>query len=287
MTLKELNIFYKICQNPNLTSLAKEINISQSAVSIAIKSLEKKLNEPLFNRVGKRLILNERGRKFYELSYTSYKKLLEAKDIFLSSSLSGELRVSASKTVANFIMPKIYFDFLSKHENVSLHVNTLNSLQILKQVQLGEIDIGLIETEVKSPSVKKEYFKKDELILVTSDKSQKTEVFIDEIDKKWILRESGSGTKEEFIKALEDEGKNIKTFLTLNDFQEIKQVLLKNQNTISAISKIAVKDELKSKKLYEIKLKNINLTRNFYIIYHKNHYKNRLFCEFINFIKNH
>lgn len=284
MTLKELNIFYKISKNPNLTSLAKEMDISQSAVSIAIKSLEKKLNEPLFNRVGKKLVLNERGREFYELSYSSHKKLLEAKEIFLSSSISGNLKISASKSIANFIMPEIYFDFLSSHENVSLHVNTLNSLQILKQVESGEIDIGLIESELENSSVVKEYFKKDELILVTSDKSQKKEVFVDEIDKKWILRESGSGTKEEFIKALEEEGKNIKPFLTLNDFQEIKRVLLKNKNTISAISKIAVKDELKTKKLYEIKLKNINLTRNFYIIYHKNHYKNRLFCEFVEFL---
>lgn len=285
MTLKELNLFYKICENPNLTNVAKEENLSQSAVSIAIKSLEGKLNEPLFNRIGKKLILNERGREFYALSFTHFKKLHEAKEIFLSSNISGELRVSASKSIANFIMPKIYFDFLSLHEDVNLHINTLNSLQILKQIESGKIDMGFIESELQSPNVKKEFFKKDELILVTSDFAQKREVYIDEIDKKWILRERGSGTKEEFIKALEDEGKNIKPSIILSDFHEIKQILLNNKNTISAISKLAVKEELKEKKLYEIKLKNINLERNFYIIYHKNHYKNRLFYEFLKFVK--
>lgn len=285
MTLKELNIFYKICQNQNLTTVANEINISQSAVSIAIKSLEEKLEEPLFNRIGKKLVLNERGREFYKLSFTHFKNLHEAKEVFLSSHISGELKISASKTISNFILPNLYFEFLSLHEDVDLQINTLNSLQILKQVELGEIDLGLIESELQSDIIQKEYFKKDELVVVTSDKSQKKEVFIDEIDKKWILRESGSGTKEKFIKALEEEGENIKPFLTLNDFYEIKQVLLKNKDTISALSKIVVKEELNKKKLFKVGLKNINLERNFYIIYHKNHYKNRLFNEFIEFLK--
>lgn len=285
MTLKELNLFYKICENPNLTNVAKEEKISQSAVSIAIKSLEKRLNEPLFNRIGKRLIINERGRRFYELSYSYYKKLLEAKELFLASHISGELKIGASKTIANFIMPNLYYDFLSLHVKTTLHVSTLNSAQIITQVLSGEIDMGLIESEIENENIKKEHFQRDKLIVVTSDKEQNREVFIDQINKRWILRESGSGTKEEFIRALEDEGKHIKPFLTLNDFHEIKQVLLKNKNTISAISQIAVQSELKAKKLYEIELKNINLTRNFYIIYHKNHYKNRLFCEFLEFIK--
>lgn len=284
MTLKELKLFYKICKNPNLTNVAKEENISQSAVSIAIKSLEKKLNEPLFNRIGKKLILNQRGRRFYELSFTHYKKLLEAKEIFLSSTISGTLKISASKTIANYIISKVYFDFLSLHVNVNLETNTQNSTQIIKEVQEGVIDIGLIESEFQSKEIIKEKLKDDELILVTSDKNQKKEVFIDAICKKWILREDGSGTKEVFFQKIGENAK-IKPFLTLSNFHEIKQVLLENQDTISVISKFAVLEELKEQKLFEIKLKNISFLRHFYIIYHKNHYQNRLFIEFLDFIK--
>lgn len=284
MTLKELKLFYKICKNPNLTNVAKEENISQSAVSIAIKSLEKKLNEPLFNRIGKKLILNQRGRRFYELSFTHYEKLLEAKEIFLSSTISGTLKISASKTIANYIISKVYFDFLSLHVNVNLKTNTQNSTQIIKEVQEGVIDIGLIESEFQSKEIIKEKLKDDELILVTSDKNQKKEVFIDAICKKWILREDGSGTKEVFFQKIGENAK-IKPFLTLSNFHEIKQVLLENQDTISVISKFAVLEELKEQKLFEIKLKNISFLRHFYIIYHKNHYQNRLFIEFLDFIK--
>lgn len=287
MTLKELDLFYKIYQNPNLTQVAKEQNISQSAVSMAIKSLEKKLNEPLFNRIGKKLIPNQRGRKFYELSFIHYEKLLDAKEVFLSSTISGDLKVYASKSISNYIMPKIYFDFLSLHVNVTLHSNTKNSSQIIRDVQDGYIDLGLIESEFNAHDIVKECFKKDELVLVTSDEKYKKQTYIDSIDKKWVLRENGSGTKDEFLKRLEDKAKYVKEFLVLRDFSEIKQVLLSHKNTISVMSKLAVKEEILHKKLFEIKLKNIDLCRNFYIIYHKNHHKNRLFCEFIEFVKKH
>ena len=62
MTLKELNFFYKLSENPQVTQVANELNISQSAISLAIKSLENSLNEQLFDRIGKKLILNEKGK---------------------------------------------------------------------------------------------------------------------------------------------------------------------------------------------------------------------------------
>jgi len=69
VTLKELELFYHLCDNPHVSQLAQKIDMSQSAISLAIKSLEKKLDEPLFDRIGKKLILNDRGRRFKEKTY--------------------------------------------------------------------------------------------------------------------------------------------------------------------------------------------------------------------------
>ena len=82
MTFKELNFFYQLCDKSQVTNLAKELNISQSAISLAIKSLEEKLDETLFDRIGKKLILNERGRYFKEQTYSHYLALMDAKTIF-------------------------------------------------------------------------------------------------------------------------------------------------------------------------------------------------------------
>ena len=69
MTLKEIELFYLLSENPHVSQLSKNIALSQSAISLAIKSLEAKLEEQLFDRIGKKLVLNERGRLFKEKTY--------------------------------------------------------------------------------------------------------------------------------------------------------------------------------------------------------------------------
>lgn len=82
MTLKELNFFYKLSDNPQVTQVAQEFKISQSAISLAIKSLENKLEEQLFDRVGKKLILNERGRYFKEKTLPHYLAIIDSQKLF-------------------------------------------------------------------------------------------------------------------------------------------------------------------------------------------------------------
>lgn len=74
--------------------------------------------------------------------------------------------------------------------------------------------------------------------------------------------------------------------MELHSFQEIKTIVLNNPNTITAISKVAVENELKNKQLFEIKLINIDFKRDFSLIYHKNKSHNLLFDTFVKFILN-
>lgn len=285
MTLKELNFFYKLCENSSVTQIANELNISQSAISISIKSLENKLGEKLFDRVGKKLILNERGRYFKEMTYNHYLALNDSKTIFQNNKLAGKIKVAASKTIANYIMPNIYYDFLCKYEEVKLEIDSVNSSIIIQKILNGELDIGLIEASCEDINIKKEKILDDELIIVTSDSKSPKEMFIDSIDKKWILREIGSGTRDTFIKHLPNIEAKLDIFMELYEFDEIKKILMKNSDTVTAISKVAVKEELENNELFEIKLINIELKREFNLIYHKEKIKSKLFEVFEKFIK--
>jgi len=120
MTLKELDFFYALCQNQHVSQLSKKLSISQSAISLAIKSLERKLGEPLFDRIGKKLILNERGRVFKEKTYKSFLALKDAQTFFQEDKISGNLHMASSKTIGNFITSGIIFDFLSKYKDVQI-----------------------------------------------------------------------------------------------------------------------------------------------------------------------
>lgn len=285
MTLKELSFFYKLCENPQVTQVASELNISQSAISLAIKSLENSLNEQLFDRIGKKLILNEKGKYFKEKTLPSYLALMDASTIFQENKLAGNIKIAASKTISNYIMPNIYYDFLSKYKDVKLDILTINSSSIIDKILKNELDIGLIEVDTQNSSLIKEKLADDELIVVSSDEKHPQIAFIDAIKKRWILREIGSGTREIFMSKIGEIAKELDIFMQLQDFEEIKTIVLNNENTVTVLSKVIVKKELKEKKLFEIKLKNIEFKREFYLVYHKDKTKNLLFETFIEFIK--
>ncbi|MFY4759427.1 LysR substrate-binding domain-containing protein [Aliarcobacter butzleri] len=285
MTLKELNFFYKLCENPQVTQVASELNISQSAISLAIKSLENSLNEQLFDRIGKKLILNEKGKYFKEKTLPSYLALMDASTIFQENKLAGNIKIAASKTISNYIMPNIYYDFLSKYKDVKLDILTINSSNIIDKILKSELDIGLIEVDTQNSSLIKEKLADDELIVVSSDEKYPQIAFIDAIKKRWILREIGSGTREIFMNKIGEIAKELDIFMQLQDFEEIKTIVLNNKNTVTSLSKVIVQKELDEKKLFQIKLKNLELKREFYLVYHKEKSKNLLFETFIQFIK--
>ncbi|WP_368030193.1 LysR substrate-binding domain-containing protein [Arcobacter sp. s6] len=285
MTLKELNFFYKLSDNPQVTQVALELKISQSAISLAIKSLENKLEEQLFDRVGKKLILNERGRFFKEKTLPHYLAIIDSQKLFQKNKLAGNMKIASSKTISNYLMPDIYYEFLSKYSDVKFDISTINSTKIIENILNSNLDIGLIEIDINNSNLIKQKLCDDELIIVTSDKNAPKEVFIDTINKKWILRETGSGTREVFINTLGKYAQDISIFMELQDFEEIKTILIDNKDTITAISKHAVKKELEQKQLFQIKLKNFEFKRELQIVYHKDKSKNLLFETFIEFLK--
>ncbi|ABV67313.1 transcriptional regulator, LysR family [Aliarcobacter butzleri RM4018] len=285
MTLKELSFFYKLCENPQVTQVASELNISQSAISLAIKSLENSLNEQLFDRIGKKLILNEKGKYFKEKTLPSYLALMDASTIFQENKLAGNIKIAASKTISNYIMPNIYYDFLSKYKDVKLDILTINSSNIIDKILKSELDIGLIEVDTQNSSLIKEKLADDELIVVSSDEKHPQIAFIDAIKKRWILREIGSGTREIFMNKIGEIAKELDIFIQLQDFEEIKTIVLNNKNTVTSLSKVIVQKELDEKRLFQIKLKNLELKREFYLVYHKEKSKNLLFETFVEFIK--
>jgi DNA-binding transcriptional LysR family regulator len=256
--------------------------VTQSAVSQTLKSLENKLGEKLFDRVGKKLVLNERGRKFKKMTAEPFNNLMSAKYNFLKDKVSGILNIQASKTIGTYVLPNIIFDYLCDYPNVKIKKEVVNSATIINNIKKGETDIGFIETECKDPDIIKEKIKEDELIVVS--KTPYPEVYIDELkNKKWILREEGSGTRDVFFEHIKDIA-DIDVFMEFNEFEEVKAILMHYSDTITCVSKEAVRNEIETKKLHHIKIKNIDFKRNFYLIYNKNKIKTELFNNFVEYV---
>ena len=285
ITFKELNIFFKLCEETNLSNVAKKLNITQSAISISLNSLEKKLDEKLFDRIGRKLILNERGRVFKEKSYKPFLDLLHAQESFSLDRLKGELKIAASKTYNSINLSQYIYKFISNHD-IHITKHSINTKDILDSILNSNIDIGFVESDFNEANIIKEKVANDSLIIVSSNKElTKKPHYIDQLYKyNWILREKGSATREIFLSKLKYQ-EEMNTSMEISNFEEIKNILINNKETITCISKLAVKKELLNKQLFEIEIKNLKFDRELFMVYHKDKYKSKLFLEFTSYIK--
>ena len=261
--------------------------MSQSAISLALKSLETKLSEPLFDRIGKKLILNDRGKLFYERTYEHYLALQDSRDMFKESKLFGTLKIASSKSIGNFLMPKIIHRFLIENQDIKIDSTIENSATIIQNILDGTIDLGVVESRCTNPLIISETVSKDRLVIVTSDQKLASKPrFIDSLlYKRWIIREEGSGTRELFLNELKEMAKKLNIFMVYHDFEEAKKLLSMDKEILTAMSKFAVEREIESGELYEVELRNITFEREFYLIYHKQKYKNRLFESFLSHLR--
>jgi DNA-binding transcriptional LysR family regulator len=287
ITLRQIEIFLKVVELEFLTKVGKELGLSQSAVSMSLKELENILGKKLFDRINKRLVLNEIGRSFYQTVQPIYKKLRDIESEFKNSEDKGSIRVGASTTIIDYLMPTIVCDYMSKYPNVQIGLKEGNTKDIVELVKGGKIDIGFIEGNVEDSEIIKEAIGEDELVIITANEELKDKkVTLEEIaDYKWVLREEGSGTRETFLNYIKDSGVKLNVFLELGHTESIKSLLL-SKKPLSCISILAVADEIENKRLFKVDVKDFKCTRNFYAIYHKDKYKSELFNKLYEFSKN-
>jgi len=269
-SLRQIELFICVSQSNTLIDVANKHKMSQSAISMALKELENNLDEKLFERVGKKLVLNERGRLFLREVQPLYIQLKSLHQTFTQNHFRGEINVGASLTTAHYLMPELMTSYMKKRPEVSVKLKMANTEDIVAMVEDGEIDIGLIEGGIHSSNVLQEVIAPDELIVISSDKSLTKECFIDNlIDKKWILREKGSGTRSVFLNQIEPIDKELNIVLELEHTEAIKNFLILDSTYISCLPRISVAQELKEKKLFHLPIKNQSFTRDFSLVSNK------------------
>ncbi|MBD3792626.1 MAG: LysR family transcriptional regulator [Campylobacterales bacterium] len=285
LTLRQMEIFLNVVREGHLTNVAKRMGLSQSAISMSIKELENILGSPLFDRINKKLILNEMGRSFEKEIAPIIKKLNDIEYEFKNSVNKGMVRVGASTTIVDYLMPPIICSYMKNYPDVKVSLKEGNSQRIVELLKDGEIDVGYIEGVTNDPEIIKEIIGVDELVVVTTDTSLDQPCTIDMLqDRKWVLREEGSGTRDVFLDYVKNKVNHINIFLELGHTESIKSLLM-NHQCLTCISKIAVEKEIQTQKLIHIPLKNFECKRDFLMIYHKDKYHSELFEKFLYFTK--
>ena len=285
LTLRQMEIFLNVVKSGHLTNVAKDMSLSQSAISMSIKELENILGRPVFDRINKKLILNELGRAFHKEISPIFKKLSDIEYEFKNSINRGIIRVGASTTIVDYLMPSIICKYMNNYPDVQISLKEGNSKEIINMIKDGNIDIGFVEGMVLDAEIISEKIGVDELIVVTADPQLTQSYFIDSLAKRrWVLREEGSGTREIFLDYIKEKTESLNIFLELGHTESIKSIL-SNHHCLTCISKIAVRHEIAEGKLRQVNVRNFECKRNFLMIYHKDKYHSGLFEKFSYFAK--
>ncbi|TKX31214.1 LysR family transcriptional regulator [Campylobacter aviculae] len=293
MKIKDMEIFLDLLNTKSPTHTANNFGVTQSSISIIIKNIEHSLGGVLFERLGKKLLPTPKalylGNTWMKLVQEYHKSL---KDLHDENILLGDIKIAATQSIVEHFLGPILFEFKSNFPKIKIHFQTENSKECLNLLKNGYIEFALIETELNPllleyEDLQMEFWHKDELVVATSDKKLgKKEFYIDELlNKKWILREAGSGLRDKFLGEIGAISKKLDIFLELDRMTALKEIVLQ-KNAISVFSKKSIERELRNKSLYEIKLKNINLERNFYTLKRKNYNFNRALEKFEFFLRN-
>jgi DNA-binding transcriptional LysR family regulator len=286
-TIRQLEIFKEVAITGHVTNSSEALGISQSAISMALQELEANLKTKFFERRNKKLILNENGRLLLEKSSLLLKEFEELENSFLENGVSGRLRIGASQTIGDYIMPHIIYAFMQKYPEAKCELIVANTKDIIEMIDNGELDIGFVEGFVHGQKLETKQWMDDELLVVASDKDmfKKDEYKLEEISSfKWILREKGSGTRAIFEEGLGEGFERLNIFLTLGHNEAIKKIV-EQSDSLTCLSRLAVQKELDSGALFEVKIKNFVFKRKLLRLLHKEKYQSKLLKSFMEFVE--
>ena len=197
-----LKVFYTVALRLNFTKAAAELYISQPAVSKHIQELEETYKTKLFERNGSKIALTPAGVLLLKHAKTIF-DIYRDIDFEMSSFVSkrkGLLRLGASTTISQYVIPPVLAGFQRKETDISVQLINGNTEQIESALLNKEIEIGIVEGQSKNQSIKYLPFLKDELVLVRSVANvvlNKNEITLDDLKQlRLITRERGSGTLE-------------------------------------------------------------------------------------------
>ncbi len=279
ITLKQLSVFSAIAKHENISQAADEAALTQSAMSMALKELESQLSSPLFHRHGKRLKLNNTGLALQPRVQQLLQLAEEIERLALQDELSGVLRIGASSTIGNYLVPAIIAEFLVANPDVDIDLKVANTQQIVEDMKHLRIDIGLIEGMTDAPQLDKKIWRHDQLKVFAAFNhplSKQAQLSFSQLAQTpWILREQGSGTRDIFAHATHDKFEPQAQLLELGNSEAIKQAV-KTGFGISCLSELAIHAECKHQELKVLDIRGLDLNRQLFIIKHKSQISSRI-----------
>lgn len=244
ITLRQLEVFAAIASFGQVTRAAQSVAITQSAASMALADLERQLDAPLFDRVGRRLVLNETGRMLINRARDVIDRARDIEALAGDTGSAFDIRLGASVTVGNHLLPDVIRILRQTTPNGRVHIQRFNTEQVLEKLLSFEIDVGFVEGPVEDIRFRCLDWKVDELVVFaapTHSLAGRSLKPSDLGEAQWILRENGSGSRVVFERACAENGITPCVTLELEQPEAIRQCVRAGLG-ISCLSRLDLED---------------------------------------------
>jgi DNA-binding transcriptional LysR family regulator len=269
-----LKVFRVVAHRLNFRKASEELLISQPAVTQQIKALEDELEITLFERSKGRVTLTASGIVLAE--YAAKLKALADEAVQAIAEVSGtstdELRVGASQTIGQYLLPSLLAGFRREFPRVVLSGMSGNTDEVLTALTDHRIDLALVEGPSPRSDVRSEAFMEDHMVLVVTHDHEWAgqEIGIDELKSEdFITRELGSGSRRVIEDALQRGGvdlSEIHTILTLDTTEGILSAVEAGLG-VAFVSRWAVRNQLSLGTLRIAHVRGLKLSRMFSVVH--------------------
>lgn len=275
-TLRQLEIFLATAHHENLSRAAQSLSMSQSAASGALKELEQQFDVQLFDRVGKRIQLNDFGRVLQPRAEELIERAKELEMALGRHMDAGPIKVGATLSIGNYLAVPLIARYMEENPGSRITLEVENTATVSQKVLRYELDMGLIEGEVNHPDLNISAWRDDELVVFCSPRHPLAgRVKLEDEDLKnapWILRESGSGTRQAFDRAMHDLLPQLTVMLELQHTEAIKRAVEGGMG-LGCLSRVTLVDAFAREQLVPLPVPHRDFTRSFYLILHKQKYQ--------------
>ncbi len=273
-----LRVFRAVAEEMSFRKAAEVLHLSQPAVSQHVRALEEEAGVQLFDRSrgdghGSQISLTEAGRVLLGYANAAAETMVEARRALaaLNHEVAGELRLGASTTVAQYVLPRILGAFLRQYPQVKLSLVSGNTERIVEEVAEKKVTLGIIEGPAMRRDVKTERMVQDEMVLIVSPSHAFTlrkggTIVPSELAKvPLLLRERGSGSRRVVERALKKVGLPLRLLNVAMELDSTEAIIsgVEAELGVGFVSRCAVGKVLRLGTVRVVPVEGVKIMRDF------------------------
>lgn len=271
VTLRQMRVFTAVAQQKSFTRAARELHLTQPAVSQQVKLLEAELGLPLFEHIGRTIHLTAAGEELLRYA-TQITDLLRSAGEALAAMRGlkrGVLKLGAVST-AKYFAPSLLSAFTPEYPQVAIRFSVGNREEIIRQLAANEIDLVIMGRPPRELVTTAEPFAKHPLVIIAAPDhplAAKRRIALKQLStENFVIREAGSGTRASMEHVFREHGVPFQASMEVDSNETIKQAVMAGMG-ISFISMHTVSLELAAGKLVILNVAGLPLQRDWYVIH--------------------